>query len=179
MKDVINNNECIYDFEGREIKITKTIPLFDAMIIINTVKEMSFDEDGGYQPEYTDYALRVETIKAYTDFELPETLEERYHFVYTSELYDDIITLINPAQYVDVESAIKRKIAYQLRTNENQYQKGIEKLMSGFEELETTMGNLLNGVSPEHVTAILSAITNNSVSEEKLVKAYIAETKDK
>lgn len=92
-----------------------TLPLNIMTGFVESVVDSCVDEiTGEYTPQSYDLAIKINTVLYYSDYKLPEGLEQRYEFLLNSDLYNHIIENINKTQYREILRAIDRKIKFKL-----------------------------------------------------------------
>lgn len=177
------NNEKLLDgftvptetitWNGVEITVRRTIGLKDAIAMVDDIVDMSFLEDGTYVPHMTDFATRINALSRYTDFSLPEDIEQQYELVYSTSLYEEMTYHINMKQLGELVLAAERKIDMLCDADVLAVRHGIEKLLSTLEGLAQKMENTFNGVSGEEVANLAGAVKKDTVDEAKIVEALL------
>lgn len=162
-------------FQGEDIKVKHSL-LFEEMLgMIHEIVEGSFDDDGNYQPELTDFYFKKEIIEDYTNIKLPINPVEIYSIIYNTSLCEDIIKNVNQEQFVEIKRSFERKIGYLLRTNERNYTKTMKKITETFEGLGQKFENMFSNTDPSDVAKMFKVIDSKGISEDKIVKSYIEE----
>lgn len=98
------------------VKITqKILPLSIMTGFVEAVVDSCVDETTGeYLPQSYDLAIKLNTVLYYSDYSLPDKLDEQYRILLESDLYDFITDNINKTQYREMLRAIDRKIKFKL-----------------------------------------------------------------
>lgn len=160
-------------WNGIDITVKQTIGLKDAISMVDDIVDMSFLEDGTYVPHMSDFAHRINVISRYTDFALPEDIEQQYELVYTTSLYEQITFHINMKQLDELIIAAERKIDMLCDADVLAVRHGIEELLGTLEGLEQKMESVFGGVSGEDVANLAGAVKENAVDEAKIVEALL------
>lgn len=160
-------------WNGVNIAVKRTIGLKDAIAMVDDIVDMSFLDDGTYVPHMTDFATRINVVFRYTDFALPEDIEQQYELIYATSLYLDVARHIDTIQTNDLMLAAERKIDMLCDADVLAVRHGIEKLLSTLEGLEQKMESTFSGVSGEDVANLTSAVKKDTVDEAKIVEALL------
>ena len=178
MDNIIKENfkdETVVDFYGQEIVVRRMITANEVMEFVETAANACFDPDTGeYHPELKDFLLRSGTLLYYTNVRLPDDAEHRYKIVCGTDLADMVYKYANRAQLCGIEAAIDTLCEMRTDANRVQFEQEIRKATDAVAKLTEQISTLFDGVSPEDMKAIVSAL-GDGVDEEKLVKAVVAE----
>lgn len=167
-------DEKWYDIE---VKMRKNIPFTEVLAFVNDVVNSCFQQKGEYVPEALDFAIKSNIIIRYTNVSLPDNLEHRYEILYNTDLMDFVYNHINMAQVQEIVSSINRKLAYMCETNVAAVQSRLNDLVSSFEEVQKKMEDMFKDLTPDDMVRLVGAIGDAGLSEEKVVKAYLEQTK--
>lgn len=166
----------VTDFYGQEIIVQKRIPFALMSELVQKVADACFSDEGEYMPEIRDFALRLCCVEAYTNIRLPqENVEHQYEIVGCAELWRIVANCIDQDQLEQICDAIQDRIQARLDSNRAAFEREINKLTQALDEMGKQVTELFGSVSPEDLQALLSAIGENGVDEEKIVKAVVAE----
>jgi len=160
-----------------DIKIQRNLSFTDTLTFVNDVVQSCFQDNDTYMPEVLDFAIRSNIIKRYTNVSLPDNLEHRYSILYNSDLVDFISRYINMRQLQDITDSINRKLSYMCDTNTAAIQKRLNDLVSAFEEMQKKTEDMFKDLTPGDMARLVGAIGDTGLSEEKVVKAYLDQTK--
>lgn len=164
------------EWRGLTLSINKTLPLKDALSIIEDVVASVFDSGTGeYRPEVADFALRIRVLEKYAGFTLPSSIEAKYDLVYKTDAVAFVIERINQEQYRDIVNAINEKKKYLSETNIQALKKKSEEFVSLLEGFTEQIASF----SSEDMTKLISAISGSKIDEDKLIRAYIDNTTGK
>lgn len=64
------------------------------------------EHDGLFIPEMKDFAIRANTVLRYACVDLPSDFGEQYELLYTTDIYDCILSAINRPQFDSILDAI-------------------------------------------------------------------------
>lgn len=171
-----DNNEKI-EWNGLEVVITKTLPLEEMMAFANSVVKSCFDQaTGTYMPEIKDFAIRSNVMERYANFTLPNNVERQYDMVMRSGAFEMILNYINPSQFNELTSAIEARLQNAADANVQMAFSRFNDVVTSFEGLQEKVGALFAGVDPADIGKLMGAISEHSVSEEKIVQAYVSAT---
>ena len=165
-------------FNGEDIIIKSTIDFGNMLRVVSEVFDGSFDEDGVYSPELTDFYIRKEIIESYSNVELPINPVDTYNIVYNTELYRSMLGYINQDQIADIFKSIDRRIGYSIKIDEKAKNKKIDEIISSFEALGSKFHEILGGANLDLLSTAISSIKENGVNEEAIAKAYIDNMKE-
>lgn len=164
------------EWRGLTLSINKTLPLKDALSIIEDVVASVFDSvTGEYRPEVADFALRIRVLEKYAGFTLPSSIEAKYDLVYKTDAVAFVIERINQEQYRDIVNAINEKKKYLSETNIQALKKKSEEFVSLLEGFTEQIASF----SSEDMTKLIGAISGSKIDEDKLIRAYIDNTTGK
>lgn len=164
------------DWFGTEITVQKIVPFKKVTEIVQRVTAACFaQEDGNYIPEVMNMALRICVFEAYTNIELPDDIDEQNLLLFGSGLWDLVTALINADQLGTIELAINRRVKARLDTNRAEFEHAVNMVVESIAELSQQMSGLMDGVTPEDIQTMISAIGENGIDEAKIVQAVVAE----
>lgn len=166
----------VVDFHGEELTVQKRIPFALVCEMVKKVADACFDENGEFSPEIRDFALRLCCVEAYTNVRLPEdNVEHQYEIVGRSDLWSIMLRVIDSDQMDEICNAIQDRIDARLDANRAAFEHEINKLTQALDEMGKQVTELFGSVSPEDLQALLGAIGEHGVDEEKIVQAVVAE----
>lgn len=165
----------VVDFHGEELTVQKRIPFALVCEMVKKVADACFDENGEFSPEIRDFALRLCCVEAYTNVRLPEdNVEHQYEIVGRSDLWSIMLRVIDSDQMDEICNAIQDRIDARLDANRAAFEREINKLTQALDEMGKQVTELFGSVSPEDLQALLGAIGEHGVDEEKIVQAVVA-----
>jgi hypothetical protein len=167
------DNIVTKSWHGNELIIKRRIGLMEMMGFVDGVVKTCFnEEDGSYRPEVRDFAVRCSILDTYANFTLPENIENRYMFVYSCDAVDAVFEEIDQTQFELIQDAINERIAYAADANVVAANRQMNKLITSFEELESRISTVFEGVGEEDMAGIVKALQSGTLDEGKLVDAY-------
>ena len=121
----------------------------EAMDFVDSVINLTFDEEGNYYSVFADFALRRYTILYYTNMTLPDDMSKQYELLYGTHVYDVIAENINNEQRYHILDAVNRqmrieeqKILSSARAEVNNAVEQISKLADRYEAFMETAQKL-------------------------------------
>jgi len=179
IKAACDDQSAKVTFSGITIEVKNRIGIEDALAFVRDVVDSSFLEDGTYVPEMTDFAERIALLTYFTNVTIPQGIEKQYEMAYALPILYLITPKIDEDQYFDLGRAIERKIEMRCDTDVMAVRKNIETLFNALESIEKKIETIFSDVSASDVAAIADAMKGSTVSEEKIVNAYLKEIKPK
>lgn len=162
-----------------DITVTNTISLVDMMQLVADVVSGCFESGSGqYTPEVEDFLLRSSVVEKYSNVSLPDDVAKRYDVLYKTDIYPSIVDAINPAQYLEIGSAIKKKVDAIIRSNADLINEKVSTLESFILDLKAKAEGAFSLINAEDVALIRNAIKDGEFSAESFAKAYISAKKD-
>lgn len=170
--------DAVLKWNGIEIAVKRMIPFKEVLRLTGSVIKTVFDgENGLFVPEALDYALRVAVLEHYTNIRLPQNAEKLYEVAVGTDLYDRVCENVNAAQLKTIIAAVYGRVSYIKRANIEIAHKQIRDTDAALSALIDNLEGLFGGVSSEDLRAVVGAVANGGISEEKLVKAIMEEKK--
>lgn len=164
------------NWNGLDVIITKNLPLEDMLAFADSVVKSCFDQTtGAYMPEVKDFVVRTNVMERYANFTLPSKVEHQYDIVMRSGAYEMILNYINIVQFSELMRAIDAKLQNAADANVQMVFRQFNDVVTSFEGLQEKVGTLFAGVDAADIGKLMGAISENGVSEEKVVQAYMAE----
>lgn len=160
-------------WKDTKIKVQEHLTFKAMLLFVNDVVSSCFVFDTGeYIPEVKDFAISCALIKYYTDFELPEDLEEKYNVIYGTDITAQVENFVDEYEYSKIMEAIDEKINNLTQSNVKALDKQINKIVESFSSIEEKLSNIFKDIDNDTISKIAGAITNGSFSEDKLVQAF-------
>ena len=125
-----------------------------------------------------DFAIKGNILTKYANLTMPENLEHRYDLIYQTDIVDEVCKRINRAQLQEVISSISKKIDYLCSVNASVVQQKLNELVIAFEGMQKQTASLFDNVSNEDIEKLIGAVSGGSISEEKIVEAYMKHKND-
>ena len=161
------------DFHGQELVIRDLIDPADFFELVRRIADGCFSVEGEYMPEVYEMLLRAGIIDVYSNVRLPHNPKHLNRFVYAPDLYNTVVRNINRDQYNALCDAIWERISARKDANRVLFETEIQRAVAGIQNLGEQFSQLVGEVSPEDVKALVEAIGEGSIDEEKLVSAVV------
>lgn len=170
-------NKASIEWHGLEVAIKHNLSFTEMLEFVNDVVMSCFQDDGDFVPEVMDFAIKSNILSKYANLSLPDKLEHRYEIIYNSDAVDFVCQNINMQQLREITASIDRKISYLCNTNVMNIQKQMMELVSAFEDMQQKVTDMFSNFTPDDLVKIMGAIDDGGLNEEKVVKAYLEQTK--
>lgn len=168
------------EWNGLEITVKKKLTLAEMYAFVDSVILTCFAKnDGTFIPENKTFAIRSVAITLYSNIRLPSNEEKIYDIIYGNGLWEIIENNIDKDQYIDMIKAINEKIKFLSFSNAEAMNQQARDLYSTVEEVTERISSLFEGVDPDDVKSIASAVANGGFDEAKLMQAYLENKEDK
>lgn len=168
------------EWNSVEITIRKSLPLRDVLTFVDTVAKSCFNsETSEYLPEVKVFAIKCCVLEMYANFALPSNVEHKYDLVYNTNAFDTVIEHINMRQLNEIVDAISEKVDNIARANIETINKQMNDIYKAFDGLQNQFTKMFSGISSEDMSGFVQAVSEGKLDEEKLVKAYITQSKEK
>lgn len=167
MKEQFGNDVKKVEWCGVEIEYKEVLTMVEMKAFVDGVVDASFDNDGDYMPEFTDWLIRTNMIQLYTNVRMPQNIEKQYDILYRTDLYEQITGLVDQRQYAKIMDAIKEKLEYRRNSDVTAMRVQLSGLIQQFE----SMGQDLMQFTPEDVENLEGAL-------EKMKEAGMDQPKD-
>lgn len=162
------------DFYGKELVIKRNISLGDMIKFVRDVTNGCFaDGTGEYIPEVKKFFIKNAIVEYYSNVSLPENIKHKYELLYKTGVADVILDEIDQTQYEEIIEAIDEKIDARVYTNEQMFDERVKGAVQSVDNLVRNVKEIFSGMTNEDMQKLLSAISNNTLDEEKLVNAYM------
>jgi Mg2+ and Co2+ transporter CorA len=161
-----------------EIRIAKRLGLKAMLEFVNDVVTSCFDENGNYLPEVMGFAIKSNILTKFSNFSLPANIEHRYDLIYNTDVVALVLKNIDREQLQEIIDAINHKIEYLCDANIAALQKQMHKMISAFEKMQEQVEGAFAGMKQDDMAKLIGAISDNGFSEDKIVEAYLRQTKN-
>ena len=162
---------AIVSWNNIEIEIKRHLSLLEVLNFVDLVTKAAFDEDAAYMPERIDAAILACTIEFYTNINLGKDPFEAYDAIYRSGLLYMIMENIDQDQYDRIIRAAVKKIDNTANANIQAVTKQITELGAAFENVESSIASLVDGITPDELRGMIGALSSGTIDEKKLVEA--------
>lgn len=170
-------NKTTAEWRGLEVTLKHSLSFTEVLEFVNDVVMSCFHEKSGFMPEVMDFAIKSNILSKYANFSLPDNLEHRYEIIYNSDAVDFVCQNINIQQLREITASIDRKISHLCNTNVMNIQKQMMELVSAFENMQQKTSDMFANFTPDDLAKIVGAIDEGGLNEEKIVRAYLEQTK--
>lgn len=154
-----------------EVEIKRHLSLLEVLNFVALVTQAAFDDDGAYMPERIDAAILACTIEFYTNINLGKDPFEAYDLIYQSGISDVIMENIDRDQFDRIIRAAIKKIDNTANANIQAVTKQVNELSAAFENMESSMASLVEGITPDELRGMIGALSSGTIDEKKLVEA--------
>ena len=162
------------EWNGINVVVRRNIDITEMIAFVENVTNTCFStSDGTYMPELKDFAIRAVTVELYTNITMPEDLYERYNLLYSSDIWDVIMSNIDGMQYSNMLNAVKEKTKYIIDTNVMSINKNVNDAYKALDSIREQLSAVFDGIDPSDIRNLVGAISNGNIDEEKIVNAYI------
>lgn len=169
-----------FDWNGVEVTVKKTLSLKEVLEFVDSVVKSCFTRDTNtYMPEIKDFATKVCILEKYANFTMPSNVETQYTLIYCTDAVERVLGYVNPQQFNEICAAIAKKVDNLAQANIEAVNKQMNELYNAFDNLQSRLAGLFEGVNNDDIRAVAGALANGTLDEEKLVKAYTNQTGNK
>lgn len=177
MKGIYNPTEVI-EWQGVEITIKQTLSLVEMMNFVDSVTKSCFtSDDNKYVPEIKDFAIRCCVLEMYANFAMPTNIERKYELVYCTDAFDVVVRHINACQFNEILNAIDDKVDNIAQANIEAVHRQMNELYMALNGMQEQISNIFSGIGSGEMAKIVDAIAGGRFDEDKLVQAYINQTR--
>lgn len=96
---------------------------------------------------------------------------------YSSDAVDAVCSAIDTTQLQEIVNAINSKVRFLCDSKANLIQERINKVLDDMEEMRDATKDIFGGLSKDDLNALMGAITDHGLSEQKIVEAYMEQKK--
>lgn len=164
-------NEDIIQWHDAEVRVKRTLPLTEMLSFVDDVVGSCFHDKLGYMPEVKDFAIKSNILTRYTNFSMPNDLEHRYQMIYGTDAVDTVCAAIDTTQLQEIVNSINSKIRFLCDSKANLIQELINNVAEAMEELRDSAKDIFDSLSPDDLKALMGAITDHGLDEQKIVEA--------
>lgn len=151
-----------------DVDIKYTIPMAEAFKFSNSVVDLCYsDKDSTYSPEIKDFAIRINLVSRYTNIELPESTEDKYMFLYATDVFDIVRREVNPRQLRSIIYGIDERIEYINDITNSAVHKEMISIINDMERLGTILKETFDSIDKDAINTMASAISSGQFDENK------------
>ena len=172
-------NEATIEWHDAQLRVKYALSLTDMLAFVDDVVGSCFHDKLGYMPEVKDFAIKTNILSRYANFSLPDNLEHRYQLVYMTDAVDAVCAAIDGTQLQEIFNSINDKIRFLCDSKATMIQERINDVLNTMEEMRDNTKSIFDGITQNDLKNLMGAITSNGLDEQKLVQAYIEQSKSK
>ena len=177
-KGLIKENIATEILEGTddvEFQVKRTLTLPEMMNFVTNIVDSCVDgEMGEYTPEAYDFAVRVNVLKCYANFAMPENYEKQYMLVYNTTAFDQVMRHINKDQFGDMMRSVDKKIKFMLDILSSSAAAKVSEVIEKFNDIGESFAKAFTNIDAGAMTSLLeNAAKMKDMSEEDLAKAIL------
>ena len=163
-------------WHGAEVSVKCILSLADMLAFVDDVVKSCFHDKLGFMPEVMDFAIKSNILTRYANFSMPDNLEHRYQMIYATDAVDAVCAAISEVQLQEIVNAINSKIDFLCDSKATAIEARVNDVLTAMEEIRDKTQDIFAGLTRDDVKKVMDAIGNGSVSEEKIVQAYLEQT---
>lgn len=157
---------------GVPISITPTISLEDTIKFVNSVVDTCVNEENGeVMPEIVPIATWCAVIEYYTDFPLPDSIEDSNILAFDSSLDGAIYPNINTDQLNSIIKSIDDRLDYIKKSNEEMIKHQLNDLTNVMKPMTEKFSEALSDVSSQDIEDFLKGFSGESFNKN-VVELY-------
>ena len=172
-------NEATIEWHDAQLRVKYALSLTDMLAFVDDVVGSCFHDKLGYLPEVKDFAIKTNILSRYANFSLPDNLEHRYQLVYMTDAVDAVCAAIDGTQLQEIFNSINDKIRFLCDSKATMIQERINDVLNTMEKMRDNTKSIFDGITQNDLKNLMGAITSNGLDEQKLVQAYIEQSKSK
>lgn len=172
-------NEATIQWHEAEVRVKRTLSLKEMLSFVDEVVGSCFHDELGYMPEVKDFAIKSSILTRYANFSVPDNLEHRYQMVYGTDAVDAVCAVIDTTQLQEIVNSINDKIRFLCDSKATMIQERINDVLNTMEKMRDNTKSIFDGITQNDLKNLMGAITSNGLDEQKLVQAYIEQSKSK
>lgn len=170
-------NETTIQWHGVDVRVKRNLSLADMLEFVDDVVKSCFHEEYGFMPEVMDLAIRSNVLTRYANFSLPDSLEHRYRMVYETDAVSTILSAINAEQYEEIIDAIDSKVCFLCEGKLSDIEARVNDVVTAMEEMRDNTKEIFGEITQSDLKNMMSAVSNGGLDEQKLVSAYLEQTR--
>lgn len=168
-------NESVVKWHEVEVHVKRASSLTDMLGFVDDddVVRSCFHDRLGFMPEVMDFAIKDSILTRYANFTMPDNLERRYQMIYAIDAVDTVCAAIDTRQLQEIVNAIETKIRFMCDSKSAEIEARVNDTLAALEEVRDRTQDIFAGINMEDLKNIMGAITDEGLSEQKIVKAYL------
>lgn len=179
MKDMDQSAYVETNWRGVDILVRKYLPLKTMLEFVENVVGSCISENGGYNPEAKEFAIKTNILTKYANFTMPSNIELHYDLVNKTDAVAYVLDFIDGDQMDEIRYAIDERIRYMIHINASAVQKQLMDINSAFYNIQSQFTDMFSGLKEGDMKALADAISSHKeLNEEALVEAFIKSKKE-
>lgn len=166
-------NETAIQWHEAEVRVKRTLPLPEMLGFVDNVVQSCFHDELGFMPEIKDFAIKSNVLTRYANFSLPENLEHRYQLICGTDAVDAVCGAIDTTQLQEIVNSINSKIRFLCDSKASLIQERINSVLETLEDMRDSTKDIFGGISKDDMKALVGAMTEHGLDEQKIVEAYM------
>lgn len=170
----VNPTTKTLEWNGVSIEVKNRLNIKEVSEFVSFVSEVCFTSLEEYVPEIFEFAVSVATIEKYTNFKMPESVEDKYSLVMFTDIVSKVTGCIDATeQYANVVDAAKEKIDYKIETNINLVKKQINELFTAMQSVLGKLDSAFQEVESMDIRSMMEKLKNEGLVESELLENYV------
>lgn len=170
----VNPTTKTLEWNGVNIEVKNRLNIKEVSEFVSFVSEVCFTSLEEYVPEIFEFAVSVATIEKYTNFKMPESVEDKYSLVMFTDIVSKVTGCIDATeQYANVVDAAKEKIDYKIETNINLVKKQINELFTAMQSVLGKLDSAFQEVESMDIRSMMEKLKNEGLVESELLENYV------
>lgn len=170
-------NESVIRWHEAEVRVKRTLPLTEMLAFVEDVISSCFHDGLGFMPEVKDFAIKSNILTRYANFSVPDNLEHRYQMVYGTDAVDAVCVAIDTTQLQEIVNSINSKIRFLCGSKATLIQERINAVLETMEKMSSNTKDIFDGLTQDDMKALMGAISEGGLDENKIVEAYMERKK--
>jgi hypothetical protein len=168
----------VVEFDGLEVKVKDFLSFEEFCMAYESVLSVCFP-DGDFYPPMREFGIKSVLINIYTNLALPEDFNELFIAVSSIDV-DRLLHLdkVSFEQFRSLIETINSGIEHNIMMSANGSKKEIEELLSSLKNIAKMYQELYEGINTDDLNNLISALGENGIDEEKIVKAILSNKED-
>lgn len=157
---------------GENIEVKPLLSMDEFEILVDRIVETVFNDNGDYVPVGEDFAIRLFTVMMYTGVIIPDDLspvmDDLYNLMYETEFYDQVVKVIDDAQYSALLNAVHKTIREKNVKNNSVVHVMKEFMTKAYDKLS----EVLSEENIEALNSLVGEFENGNIGTESIVNAF-------
>ena len=166
----------VIEIGGTSVEVRNHLSPAKLIDFVENVAMNCFQDDDEYIPELKDFLIRINIINLYTNIELPEDMDQKYDFLYGSDIIHTIVGNINPNEFNSILTAIDAKISSVDNANIASYKEKIDEVYNIVEGMSSQIENAFSSISDDTIkdmSTVFASMANGELNRETFTRAFL------